>query len=117
MENSNTLFNLEYLHNTCGGSEEMVQMILDMFISTTPDCLVEMEEHFSNGDSEELRKVAHKVKSSFLTIGAKPTGEKLQLIEDAAKNSEIDQLESTIQQVLQESKAIIEELQLKNKAA
>lgn len=110
----NTMINLDYLHKTCGGSEEMVQMILDMFISTTPDCMAEMETHFSNADSEELRKVAHKVKSSFLIIGAKSAGEKLQQIEDAAKDSDISHLGPIIQQVINESDAIIQELHHKN---
>ncbi|PWL32421.1 MAG: regulator [Fluviicola sp. XM-24bin1] len=112
----NTIINLDYLHKTCGGSEEMVQMIIDIFISTTPDCMAELETHFSNADSEELRMVAHKVKSSFLTIGAKSAGEKLQQIEDAAKDSDISHLGPIIQQVINESDAIIQELHHKNNA-
>ena len=112
-----SLINLEYLHRTCGGSEEMIQMILNMFVATTPDSIQEMEQHFANGDSEPLRRVVHKVKSSFLTIGASSTGEKLQTIEDAAKDGEIDHLEPLVQQIRQESDAIIQELNLKNKAA
>lgn len=112
-----TLINLEYLHRTCGGSEEMIQMILDMFVASTPDCIQELEQHFNNRDSESLRSVAHKVKSSFMTIGASSTGEKLQTIEDAAKENEIDHLEQLINEIKQESDAIIQELNHKNKAA
>lgn len=117
MNETSSLINLDLLYRMCNGSEQMVQTVIGMFVSTTPDSMKELEEHFANRSSEDLKNIAHKVKSSFLTLGASEIAEKLQQIEASASKGELDYLESLVGEVLMEADAIIQELTNKNNAA
>lgn len=113
---TSSLINLEYLNTTCGGSEEMVQTILDMFVSSTPEMMEDLKEQFESKNWDGLKRAAHKAKSSFLTIGARSTSDKLQRIESAALTPDAKGLVPLVDAVLRESDQIIQELIITKKA-
>lgn len=104
------LINLDYLRLTCGGSEEMVKMVIDMFVSTTPDLITELNFNVGIRNLSATARVAHKLKSSFLTIGAKQTSQKLELIELGAKSNKQIGMGELVKLVKLESDEIISEL-------
>ncbi|WP_304015445.1 Hpt domain-containing protein [Nonlabens dokdonensis] len=62
--------------------------ILDMFLVEVPqDCLL-LQQNIKNGDYHAAGLQAHKVKSSYRTLGINDMASILQKIEDNAKNNE-----------------------------
>lgn len=109
-ETQTSLVDLTYLKATCGGSEEMVQAILKMFLDTTPGLMQELHANAQASDWDQLTRNAHKAKSSFLTIGAKSTGEKLQRIETGGATNDTANLVELVDDVLAESELVLQEL-------
>jgi HPt (histidine-containing phosphotransfer) domain-containing protein len=73
--------NLEYLRTTCGGANDMMKQILDMFLQSSPASISQMKKCIGEANWPDLKREAHKAKSSFLMMGAKITGAKLQEME------------------------------------
>ncbi len=106
-ENTLSMVNLGYLKETCGGSQDMVDQIIRMFLDTTPGLIAEMKQNLHNDQRDDLKRNAHKAKSSFLILGAKITGEKLQQIEHGAGSSLHQELGQLLSEVEDESNAIL----------
>lgn len=55
-----------------GGEEglEMLEQLIDIYLSETPKRLKRMEQAVSSNDASELRQVAHSLKSSSAMLGA-----------------------------------------------
>lgn len=102
--------NLEYLKTTCAGSMEMVSQIIEMFLKSSPEAIVHMKQANGSNNWDELKREAHKAKSSFLMMGAKLTGDKLAQIELGSANPDIDKLNTLIHEVEEESSIIYNEL-------
>jgi len=83
---------LGYLKITCSGDQMMMQVIMKMFVDKTPSLINALNKSVSDGEWKEVHAVSHKLKSSFLTFGAKDLSEMLGVIE--SKTSE-DRLNSS----------------------
>lgn len=81
-----TVVNLEYLYTITEGNEEFIEDILGTFFSKVAYELEDLLKHCRNRNFEELRFVAHKLKSSFNIIQFDKVVELL---------NEIDQTQST----------------------
>ena len=110
LNNTTQLSNLEYLKTTCGDSADMIKQIADMFIQTSPESIVKMKQLISASNWIDLRREAHKLKSSFLMMGASSTSGKLQEIESSAENLEDDYLLELMNQIENESSIIYDEI-------
>jgi HPt (histidine-containing phosphotransfer) domain-containing protein len=108
--NAIALTDLNYLKTTCGGSEEMVNQIVNMFLESTPELISEMKTSLAEENWEVLKRNAHKAKSSFLMIGAKITGKKLERIELGTENPTQTDLGDLVAEVENESDYIFKEL-------
>lgn len=75
------LTDLSYLRATCGEDEEAIRAITNMFLETTPEQIQSLEKFFLNQACEDLKRTAHKLKSSCRMFGAKDTANKLEYIE------------------------------------
>ena len=73
--------NLNYLESTFGDNKVIINKILQSFMDNTPSLLLNLANCFINNDWEQTRMIAHKMKTSYNTIGAKNTGELLAIIE------------------------------------
>lgn len=110
LENTKQLSNLEYLKTTCGGSMEMVQQITNMFIEGTPGSIENMKQLIGDSNWTDLKREAHKLKSSFLMMGATLTSSKLQEIESSAESLENGHLLNLIGEIDSESSIIYDEI-------
>ena len=108
--NAIALTDLNYLKTTCGGSEEMVNQIVNMFLESTPELISEMKTSLAEENWEVLKRNANKAKSSFLMIGAKITGKKLERIELGTENPTQTDLGDLVAEVENESDYIFKEL-------
>lgn len=107
---SDTLINLDYLKATCCNSQDMVDQIIAMFIDSTPELIIGIRNSLKEGNSEIIKRNAHKAKSSFLMMGARKTAEKFEKIElspDPLKDQTIPELLAEIEQ---ESERVFNEL-------
>ncbi len=84
MNTNSNQTNLEYLEVTFGGNKVALNKILNSFLTNTTQL---MKDLFVNYDAEnwgEVKMIAHKMKSSFNTVGAKDIGHTLEEIEQSA---------------------------------
>lgn len=60
---------LEYLESMTGGDKEIMQEMVDLFISQVPEFCENLNKYLENKDYDALGKEAHKAKSSVLIVG------------------------------------------------
>jgi HPt (histidine-containing phosphotransfer) domain-containing protein len=106
----NQLTNLSYLKATCGDSNDMMNSIITMFLDTTPPILADMHLNIASKNWELLKRNAHKAKSSFMMMGAKSTGEKLEEIELNSTEEESPNLIRLLTNIETECTVVFEEL-------
>jgi HPt (histidine-containing phosphotransfer) domain-containing protein len=63
-------FSVETLMEQCGGSKDVVKLVLDEFLIQVPTDISEMEINLAKGDLQSLSKVAHRLKGTAGTFGA-----------------------------------------------
>jgi HPt (histidine-containing phosphotransfer) domain-containing protein len=78
---------LVQLEETVGDREFVAELIGD-FLDGLPAQLGAMREASSNGDAEELHRVAHTLKSNAATFGAEALAEACRQLEQAARAAE-----------------------------
>lgn len=76
------LTDLAYLQKFTGGQKEKIAKYINIFLSTTPPMVANMEEYVSKQDWSGLRAVAHSIKSQLGYMGAQKTAELAKTIED-----------------------------------
>jgi HPt (histidine-containing phosphotransfer) domain-containing protein len=92
-----TVLPLVDLRENFDHDKEILGTILDMFMLEVPqDCSL-LEQHIENGDYKEARLQAHKIKSSYRTLGINDMANILQEIENCVKN-EIETIPSLLAQ-------------------
>lgn len=90
---------LSYLEATFGGNKTIINKILNSFMDNTPRLLEELEDKIAKNSWGEVKMIAHKIKSSFNTIGAKNVGELLGRIELETSNDDKLNISLLINQV------------------
>jgi signal transduction histidine kinase/DNA-binding response OmpR family regulator len=94
------LVNLDYLHELSGNDPDFERQILEQFIIQAPQELEEMERSFEAGDFDQLRRVAHSLKSTIGYVGLSGhLNVHLQWIEDQAADNSTAGVADAIQQV------------------
>ena len=78
---------LAQLEETVGDREFVAELIGD-FLDGLPAQLAALREASSEGDAEELHRVAHTLKSNAATFGAEGLAEACRELEQAARGSE-----------------------------
>lgn len=76
---------LSYLSEMSGGNKELIEEMIDIFVSQVEEFSTEMEHHLQNGDYEKLGKLAHKAKSSVAIMGLTKLARDLKILEELAK--------------------------------
>ncbi len=79
--------NLGYLEATFGDNKMIINKVLQSFMDNTPSLLSELYACFQDNNWEQTRMIAHKMKTSYNTIGATTVGELLANIEVDANES------------------------------
>jgi len=103
------IIDLSYLEITFGGNKVIINKILKSFIDSASDLVLELTNNVNESNWENVKMIAHKMKSSYNTIGAKTTGNILERIElESAQENKttiillINQVKKISQQVIKE---------------
>ncbi|GHT23740.1 hypothetical protein FACS189430_07490 [Bacteroidia bacterium] len=109
---------LKYLRQMTGDSAEIMKEMIDMFLTQLTETSVELGSLYESNNWLELSRLAHKVKSSALVMGAEQLAHNMIELEGLAKE-EVPQSEkclATIKTVLALSVDVRKELeeQVKN---
>lgn len=79
---------LSYLEEVTGGSNEIIQEMLELFLNETPQQLLLLQEKCKASDWENIKAEAHKLKPTFSYVGLHSSYENLIAIENNARNKE-----------------------------
>lgn len=102
--------NTAFLKEQCDYDEEMVETMINMFVSTAPDYLKKMNDAHESRNFSELKNAAHGFLSSLKIMGATKVVTLTQKIEADVMNDSFDQLETLLSQVNELTNMAIEEL-------
>tara|TARA_R110002049_G_scaffold99635_7_gene242574 strand:+ start:812 stop:1165 length:354 start_codon:yes stop_codon:yes gene_type:complete len=83
-----TKIDLSYLKEVTGGSTEIIQEMLELFLSETQGQIEQLKEKCTASEWEDVKAEAHKLKPTFLYVGLKDIHAKLEAIESNARNKE-----------------------------
>ncbi|MDR0815222.1 MAG: Hpt domain-containing protein [Bacteroidales bacterium] len=83
---------LKYLQQMTGDSAEIMKEMIDMFLAQLTETSVELESLYESGNWLELSRLAHKIKSSALVMGAEQLAHNMVELEGWAK-AEVPQTE------------------------
>ena len=72
---------LTYLKSMSGGSKELIQEMVDIFISQVEEFSEGMDNYLNNKDWDNLGKLAHKAKSSVAIMGMEKLANDLKRLE------------------------------------
>jgi PAS domain S-box-containing protein len=72
------------------GGEDFLGEVIDAFLADAPTLLATLRSSLDEGNSEELRRAAHTLKSNGATLGAKEFAELCRTLEQRAKAGELD---------------------------
>jgi HPt (histidine-containing phosphotransfer) domain-containing protein len=65
------IFNLDYLYEVFEGNKASIIEVVELFIKELPVATKALNTAAKSKDKEEIRKSAHKIKSSLRAVGAK----------------------------------------------
>ena len=111
MEIANSI-DLSYLRITFGDNNEIINKVLKSFINGTPQLLVDLQESEIKKDWNNVKEIAHKMKSSYNTIGAKYAGGLLAQIELNAVDGDQSLVSNLIIEIDEVSKMVFKEVEL-----
>lgn len=87
------LINLSYLEEVADGDTELIKELINIFIDQLPEFIDGFDEGVQESDWLKIAAVAHKAKSSVVSMGLKELGNvDLKNLELLAKQSRINQL-------------------------
>lgn len=103
---------LSYLLQFCGGDDKFVREMVQLFVLKAPEDVRLMEHAIQVADYEQLKALAHKLKSSVGFLGMNGTKSVLQAIEDNILEGPIDTslLEKGVLDVAVDCAAAVREL-------
>lgn len=93
MPNPYTHINLNYLESITDGSQELIKELVSIFIEQIPEFKEGFDEGLNKKDWSKIAAVAHKAKSSVISMGMDDLGNKdLKNLELLAKLLKIEEL-------------------------
>lgn len=84
---NNKVTDLNYLRDISTGDNQMVIEMVEVFLESYEEALSEMQELNDKQNLEELRARAHKFKPNLAYMGISKGTEKIQKLEEQAKNN------------------------------
>ncbi len=95
-----TEVDLSYLREVSNGDADIMRMAIDKYLETTPAYLENLQVQLKGLDYEELRKAAHKLKSSLQFMGLTQLHQLALMIETSCKSEQnMDQLPIWVNQI------------------
>lgn len=78
---------LRYLRENVSSDEEFIHQLLVVFIESTSEDLVPLKAAIETEDLEKIKRSAHKIKSSFRSLGMEQMTNLFQSLEDLAREN------------------------------
>jgi len=95
MPNQFNTINLTYLESISEGDDEIIKELITIFLEQVPEFYEGFSEYFENKDWAKVAALAHKAKSSVLSMGMEELGNKhLKNLELICKQMILNDLES-----------------------
>ncbi len=108
---TNKLTDLSYLEEMSGGSVEIIQEMLKLFVQQLPEATANLNHFYNSKDWHNLAETAHSLKSSLKIIGVDNLASSIERLEQMAKNSEsVEKYSSIIEEFEIGSVAAVGEL-------
>lgn len=101
------------LLQSCGGDEDFARELFGEYHQRVSELMVSMREAFLGKQVEEIRKAAHELKGSSLTLGAAEMAQISRTIEDGCKNGQTDSLGEWLKQLEEQSHLLFDHLKIK----
>jgi predicted NUDIX family NTP pyrophosphohydrolase/HPt (histidine-containing phosphotransfer) domain-containing protein len=95
------LYNLTYLEEVAMGSKEFMIEMIDRFLEQTGDSLELLRQSLDSGNPEEMRRLAHKLKPTFVIVGVQKIFESLKVIEEKTEDSDKSRIKVIFAEMLQ----------------
>lgn len=83
-------FDPRYLDEMADGDTEFINELLATYIDTAPDLIEAIQDAAAERATEKGIYAAHTLKGSSRSIGADPLGELCRVLEEAARNGDMD---------------------------
>ncbi|MBK3519003.1 Hpt domain-containing protein [Carboxylicivirga marina] len=107
MPNPYTHIDLGYLESITDGSYDLIKELISIFIEQIPEFKEDFEEGLTSQDWGKIAAVAHKAKSSVMSMGMEELGNKdLKNLELLAKLLKVDELDGNSDEAIQIKKSI-----------
>jgi len=97
---SDSLIDLSVLRDSVGDKPDVYKGLLNSFLRSLPESIVDIEDAFSWRNHKKMAEVAHKLKSSARSMGATKLGELCQLLEQNAEDKHWPELEKIMPSLL-----------------
>jgi HPt (histidine-containing phosphotransfer) domain-containing protein len=82
-----------------GGDREMVEMVVGGFLDDAKGQVVSLREAVRNGDTETLRREAHKIKGGAANLTAYPLAAAARELEELAKTGRVAEAQTSLDQL------------------
>jgi HPt (histidine-containing phosphotransfer) domain-containing protein len=92
------------------GGDEFLGEVIDAFRADAPELVATLRSSLDSGNSGELRRAAHTLKSNGATLGAEQFAELCRALEHRAKEGELDGASELVDRIEQEYQALEEAL-------
>jgi HPt (histidine-containing phosphotransfer) domain-containing protein len=79
-----------------GGDEDLLNEMVEIFLSDSPKLLVRLEEALARGDSAKLELAAHSLKGELQYLGVPEAIDQAQRLEIAGRNGKLDGAEDLL---------------------
>jgi HPt (histidine-containing phosphotransfer) domain-containing protein len=101
------LIDLSYLNSIADGNQDIIKELIDIFIDQLPEFTIGFHDCFKAADWARLAALAHKAKSSVMSMGMNDLGNvDLKNLELLAKNRRIKDLHQIISRTEKEDKEL-----------
>lgn len=100
------LLDRNVLQQSCGGDEEFARELFGEYHQRVLELLIVMRDALGGGRVDDLRKAAHELKGSSLTLGADNMAQLSRELEEACKAGNIAPAPETIRQMDDQSQQL-----------
>ncbi|GIV57884.1 MAG: hypothetical protein KatS3mg042_0797 [Rhodothermaceae bacterium] len=104
------LIDLTFLEAHAFGNPGFVARMIDLFLGQAPALLASLQTHLEPPDLEQIRFVAHKLKSSARMMGSEALTQVLEQVEQHARHQRVEETVGLARRAVALGEAAIEEL-------
>jgi HPt (histidine-containing phosphotransfer) domain-containing protein len=108
----NKLYDLSLVQSVSEGDAEFLKKMVLLFIKTVPQNVEELRKALQTENWDQVRKMAHKLKSTVDSMGVKSIRDDIRLVEANAKDlRSLDEIPSLVHKIEEVIGRCIEQLQ------